>query len=57
MMRRGIIRVLICQQPQRQGHDAVRAAWQLLLNEGAMQEKLLMENTIRIVQNMDEEQA
>ena len=35
-------------------HDALRAAWQLLLNEGAAQEKILMETSICILQNMDE---
>ena len=54
MMRRGVIQALICQQPRRQGHDALRAAWQLLLNEGAAQEKILMETSICILQNMDE---
>ena len=54
MMRRGVIRALICQQPRRQGHDAIRAAWQLLLNEGAAQERILMETSICILQNMDE---
>lgn len=54
MMRRGVIQALICQQPRRQGHDALRAAWQLLLNEGASQEKILMETSICILQNMDE---
>lgn len=54
MMHRGVIQALICQQPRRQGHDALRAAWQLLLNEGAAQEKILMETSICILQNMDE---
>ena len=54
MMRRGVVQALICQQPRRQGHDALRAAWQLLLNEGATQEKILMETSICILQNMDE---
>lgn len=54
MLRRGIIRALVCQQPRRQGHDAIRAAWQLLLSEGVQQEKILMDTSIRIVQNMDE---
>ena len=49
-----MIQALICQQPRRQGHDALRAAWQLLLNEGAAQEKILMETSICILQNMDE---
>ena len=52
MMRRGVIQALICQQPRRQGHDAIRAAWQLLLNESAAQENILMETSICILQNM-----
>lgn len=53
MMRRGVIQALICQQPRRQGHDAIRAAWQLLLNESAAQESILMDTSICILQNMD----
>ena len=54
MMRRGLVRAVVCQQPFEQGLRAVHAAFDMLLS-GQMQENgmLIMENQIKIAENMD----
>lgn len=54
MMRRGLVRAVVCQQPFEQGLRAVHAAFDMLLS-GQMQEggMLIMENQIKIAENID----
>ncbi len=55
MMRRGLIDVVVCQQPFRQGYEAVRAAFDTILaGQPTAGEKLIMENQIRILENIGE---
>jgi LacI family transcriptional regulator len=54
MMRRGLIDVVVCQQPFRQGYEAVRAAFDIILSgKPAEPRRIIMENQIRILENMD----
>jgi len=52
MMRRGLVEVVICQQPFRQGYEAVRAAFDTILLGQPKGERIIMENQIRILQNI-----
>jgi len=54
MMRRGLVRAVVCQQPFDQGYRAVREAFDMLLS-GRMHEDrmLIMENQIKITENID----
>ncbi|MBE5799228.1 MAG: LacI family DNA-binding transcriptional regulator [Clostridiales bacterium] len=54
MMRRGLVRAVVCQQPFDQGYRAVREAFDMLLS-GQMHEgrMLIMENQIKIAENID----
>ena len=54
MMRRGLVRAVVCQQPFEQGYRAVREAFDMLL-AGQMQEgrMLITENQIKITENID----
>ncbi len=54
MMRRGLIRAVVCQQPFEQGSRAVHAAFDMLLS-GQMVENLMLitENQIKIAENLD----
>jgi len=54
MMRRGLVRAVVCQQPFEQGLRAVHEAFDMLLS-GQMQENrmLIMENQIKITENID----
>lgn len=54
MMRRGLVRAVVCQQPFEQGCRAVHEAFDMLLS-GQMQENrmLIMENQIKIAENID----
>ncbi|MCL2811393.1 MAG: LacI family DNA-binding transcriptional regulator [Clostridia bacterium] len=54
MMRRGLVEVVICQQPFRQGYEAVRAAFDTILLGQPKGERIIMENQIRILQNIYE---
>lgn len=53
MMRRGLVEVVICQQPFRQGYEAVRSAFDTILLGQAKGGRIIMENQIRILQNID----
>ena len=54
MVRRGLVRAVVCQQPFDQGYRAVREAFDMLLS-GQMHEdrRLIMENQIKIKENID----
>ncbi|MBR5301868.1 MAG: LacI family DNA-binding transcriptional regulator [Clostridia bacterium] len=54
MMRRGLVRAVVCQQPFEQGYRAVHEAFDMLLS-GQMQENgmRIMENQIKIAENID----
>lgn len=53
MMRMGLIRAVVCQQPYEQGYRAVRCAFdQLLTGHKPSQDAMIMENQIRIVENL-----
>lgn len=53
MMRRGLVRAVVCQQPFLQGYQAVRAAFDVLLAGSPKQgEQIIMENQIKILENL-----
>ncbi|MBQ7825177.1 MAG: LacI family DNA-binding transcriptional regulator [Clostridia bacterium] len=54
MVRRGLVRAVVCQQPFDQGYRAAREAFDMLLS-GQMHEdrRLIMENQIKIAENID----
>jgi len=54
MVRRGIVRAVVCQQPFEQGYRAAREAFDMILS-GRMAENrmLIMENQIKIAENID----
>lgn len=53
MMRRGIVRAVVCQQPVEQGYRAVRAAFDMILCGEMMEDRrLIMENQIKIIENL-----
>lgn len=54
MVRRGLVRAVVCQQPFDQGYRAAHEAFDMLLS-GQMHEdrRLIMENQIKIAENID----
>lgn len=53
MMRRGIIKAVVCQQPFEQGYRALRAAFDMILSgEMLTDERIIMENQIKIRENI-----
>ena len=53
MMRRGLVRAVICQQPFAQGYQAIKAAFDILLTGAPKQgEQVIMENQIKILENL-----
>ena len=53
MMRSGLVRAVICQQPMRQGHDAIIAAFDILLAGQPKQgNRIIMEHQIKILENL-----
>ncbi len=53
MMRRGLVRAVVCQQPYLQGYQAVKAAFDVLLTGTSKQgEQIIMENQIKILENL-----
>ena len=53
MMRRGLVRGVVCQQPFMQGYQAVRAAFDILLTGTSKQgEQIIMENQVKILENL-----
>ena len=53
MMRRGIIKAVVCQQPFEHGYRALRAAFNMILSgEMVSDERIIMENQIKIRENI-----
>lgn len=53
MMRRGIVRAVVCQQPVEQGYRAVRAAFDMILSGEMLEDaQIIMENQIKITENL-----
>ena len=53
MMRRGLVRAVVCQQPFEQGYQAVKVAFDILLTGTPKQgDQLIMENQIKILENL-----
>ena len=53
MMRQGLVRAVICQQPFRQGYESVRAAFDILLSGAPKQgSRIIMEHQIKILENL-----
>ena len=53
MMRSGLVRAVICQQPLRQGHDSLIAAFDILLSGVPKQgNRIIMEHQIKILENL-----
>ena len=53
MMRSGLVRAVICQQPFRQGYDSVMAAFDILLaGEPKQGARIIMEHQIKILENL-----
>ncbi len=53
MMRSGLVRAVICQQPFRQGYDSVMAAFDILLSGAPKQgSRIVMEHQIKILENL-----
>ena len=53
MMRRGIVRAVVCQQPVEQGYRAVRAAFDMILSGEMLEDaRVIMENQIKITENL-----
>ena len=54
MIRRGLVRAVVCQQPFDQGYRAAREAFDMLLSGQMHEDRLLiMENQIKIAENID----
>ncbi|HPF86941.1 MAG TPA: LacI family DNA-binding transcriptional regulator [Candidatus Limiplasma sp.] len=53
MMRKGLVRAVICQQPLRQGYESVMAAFDILLSGAPKQgSRIIMEHQIKILENL-----
>ena len=53
MMRSGLVRAVICQQPLRQGYESVMAAFDILLSGAPKQgSRIIMEHQIKILENL-----
>lgn len=54
MMRRGLLKAVVCQRPYMQGYQSVRAAFDYILTGVVPQEKHIMENQIKLLENLGE---
>lgn len=52
-MESGLLKAVVCQQPFQQGYQSVRAAADIILSGTPSSEKLIMENQICILENLD----
>ena len=53
MMRRGLVRAVICQQPLRQGYESVMTSFDILLSgEPKQGNRIIMEHQIKIMENL-----
>lgn len=53
-MASGLVKAVICQQPFEQGYRAVKAAFDWILTGSLPSDRIIMENQIRIIENLDE---
>ncbi|MDD3335121.1 MAG: LacI family DNA-binding transcriptional regulator [Eubacteriales bacterium] len=54
MMRRGLIKAVVCQQPVEQGYRSVKAAFDMILSGQMLEDqRVIMENQIKIIENME----
>ena len=51
-MESGLVKAVICQAPFEQGYRAVRAAFDIILAGSVQNEKIIMENQIKIIENL-----
>lgn len=56
-MERDLLKAVVCQQPYEQGYQAVRAAYDVLLTGKAEKERRIMENEIKVLENLEEAAA
>lgn len=54
MMREGLLRAVVCQQPYQQGWQSVCAAYDILLTGRPGQTRYIMENQIKILENLSD---
>ncbi len=52
-MESGLLKAVVCQQPFQQGYQSVRAAYDLILSGAPASERMIMENQILILENVD----
>ena len=53
MMRLGIVRAVVCQQPFEQGYRSLRAAFDMVLSGEMMDDRrIIMENQIKLLENL-----
>ena len=53
MMRLGIVRAVVCQQPFEQGYRSLRAAFDMVLSGEMMDDRrIIMENQIKLPENL-----
>ena len=55
MMKSGLLRAVVCQQPFQQGYQAVRSALDIILSGAPASERFIMENQICILENLSSE--
>lgn len=55
MMRQGMVKAAICQQPFQQGYQAIRTAFDIILSGKPNAERRIMENEIKILENLVED--
>lgn len=53
-MQDGFVKAVICQQPFEQGYRAVKTAFDVILSGNVATEKIIMENQVKIIENLDE---
>jgi len=51
-MKDGLIKAVVCQQPFEQGYRSVKAAFDWILTNAVPAERIIMENQIRIIENL-----
>ena len=53
MMRLGLVRAVVCQQPFEQGYRSLRAAFDMVLSGEMMDDRrIIMENQIKLPENL-----
>lgn len=54
MMRIGLLKTVVCQQPFQQGYRSMRMALELILSGEVPEEKIIVENEIKILENLSD---